>query len=115
MTNNGTTYDVIIKGGTLIDGTNTPRKITDIAIRDGKIARIGGLGSATATRIVNAAGRIVAPGVIDVHTHYDAAIFWDPYCTPSGYHGMTTAVVSNCGFGFSPASRTRRCRNAIWA
>jgi len=104
---NGTDYEVIIKGGTLIDGTNTPRKVTDIAIREGKIAKIGGLGKATATRIVDATGRIVAPGVIDVHTHYDAAIFWDPYCTPSGYHGMTTAVVSNCGFGFAPCKQDR--------
>jgi N-acyl-D-amino-acid deacylase len=107
VASNGTDFEVIIKGGTLIDGTNTPRKVTDIAIRDGKIAKIGGLGAATATRIVDATGRIVAPGVIDVHTHYDAAIFWDPYCTPSGYHGMTTAVVSNCGFGFAPCKQDR--------
>ncbi|MGH3556626.1 MAG: N-acyl-D-amino-acid deacylase family protein [Mycobacterium sp.] len=107
MTNNGTTYDVIIKGGTLIDGTNTPRKVADIGIRDGRIAKIGGLRNASAARIVDATGRIVAPGVIDVHTHYDAAIFWDPYCTPSGYHGMTTAVVSNCGFGFSPCKQDK--------
>jgi N-acyl-D-amino-acid deacylase len=107
MGSNGTDFEVIIKGGTLIDGTNTPRKVTDIAIRDGKVAKIGGLGGATAARIVDATGRIVAPGVIDVHTHYDAAIFWDPYCTPSGYHGMTTAVVSNCGFGFAPCKQDR--------
>lgn len=105
MTINGTDYDIIIKGGTLIDGTNTPRKVTDIGIRDGKIAKIGGLAGAAATRVVDATGRIVAPGVIDVHTHYDGAIFWDPYCTPSGYHGMTTAVVSNCGFGFAPCKQ----------
>ena len=105
MTSNGTDYDVIIKGGKLIDGTGTPRKVTDIGIRDGKVAKVGGLRDATATRIVDATGRIVAPGVIDVHTHYDGAIFWDPYCTPSGYHGMTTAVVSNCGFGFAPCKQ----------
>lgn len=107
MSSNDADYDVIIKGGTLIDGTNTPRKVTDIGIRNGKVARVGGLGAATATRVVDAAGRIVSPGVIDVHTHYDAAIFWDPYCTPSGYHGMTTAVVSNCGFGFAPCKQDR--------
>lgn len=105
MTGNGNDYDVIIKGGTLIDGTRTPRKVVDIGIRDGKIAKVGGLRGTTATRIVDATGRIVAPGVIDVHTHYDGAIFWDPYCTPSGYHGMTTAVVSNCGFGFAPCKQ----------
>lgn len=107
MTTSGHDFDVIIKGGTLIDGTNTPRKFADVAIRDGRIAKIGGLGQATATRIVDASGKIVAPGVIDVHTHYDAAIFWDPYCTPSGYHGMTTAVVSNCGFGFAPCKQDK--------
>lgn len=98
-------FDVIIRGGTLIDGTNTPRKVVDLGIRDGRVAQVGGLATATATRIVDARGRIVAPGVIDVHTHYDAAIFWDPYLTPSGFHGMTTAVVSNCGFGFAPCKR----------
>ena len=78
MASNGTDYDVIIKGGTLIDGTGTPRKVTDIGIRDGKLAKVGGLRDATAARIVDATGRIIAPGVIDVHTHYDGAIFWDP-------------------------------------
>ncbi len=100
-------YDVIIRNGTLIDGTNTPRKLTDIGIRDGKIAKIGGLRNANAARIVDATDRIVAPGVIDVHTHYDGAIFWDPYCTPSAYHGMTTAIVSNCGFGFAPCKKDK--------
>lgn len=106
MTRNDTEYDVIIKGGTLIDGTDTPRRVTDVGIRDGKVTKIGGLGDATATRIIDATGRIVAPGVIDAHTHYDAAIFWDPYLTPSGYHGMTTAIVSNCGFGFAPCKQS---------
>ena len=105
MTSNGIDYDVIIRGGTLIDGTGTPRKVTDIGIRDGTVVKVGGLRAATASRIVDATGRIIAPGVIDVHTHYDGAIFWDPYCTPSGYHGMTTAVVSNCGFGFAPCKK----------
>jgi N-acyl-D-amino-acid deacylase len=107
VTGNGIEYDIIIKGGTLIDGTNTPRKVTDIGIRDGRIAKVGGLNGASGARVVDASGRIVAPGVIDVHTHYDAAIFWDPYCTPSGYHGMTTAIVSNCGFGFAPCKQDK--------
>lgn len=102
-----TEYDLIIRNGTLIDGTNTPRRVTDIAVKDGVIAKIGGLAEATATRVVDGTGRIVAPGVIDVHTHYDGAIFWDPYCTPSGYHGMTSAVVSNCGFGFAPCKQDK--------
>src|SRR5690606_13391509 len=95
-------FDLIITRGTVIDGTGLPRRVADVGIRNGKIAKVGDLGRATAAEIIDAAGKIVAPGVIDIHTHYDGAIFWDPYCTPSSFHGMTTAAVSNCGFGFAP-------------
>jgi N-acyl-D-aspartate/D-glutamate deacylase len=96
-------YDILIKGGTIVDGTRTPRYVSDIAIKDGKIARIGGLKGKTADRVLDAAGRIVAPGFVDLHTHYDAQIFWDPYCTLSGWHGVTSVALGNCGFGFAPS------------
>ncbi len=96
-------YDLIIKGGTIVDGTRTPRYVSDIAVKDGKIARIGGLKGKTAGRVLDASGRIVAPGFVDLHTHYDAQIFWDPYCTLSGWHGVTSVALGNCGFGFAPS------------
>src|SRR6516162_9002355 len=77
-------FDIIIKGGTIVDGTRTPRYVGDVAIKDGKIAKIGGLKGKTAERLLDAAGCVVAPGFVDLHTHYDAQIFWDPYCTLSG-------------------------------
>src|SRR5499427_5479175 len=96
-------YDIIIKGGTIVDGTRTPRYVSDIAIKDGKIAQIGGLKGKTAAHVLDAEGCIVAPGFIDLHTHYDAQIFWDPYCTLSGWHGVTSVALGNCGFGFAPS------------
>ena len=103
-------YDIIIKSGTIVDGTRTPRYVGDLAIKDGKIAQIGGLKGKTADRILDATGRIVAPGFIDLHTHYDAQIFWDPYCTLSGWHGVTSVALGNCGFGFAPSRAEDRDR-----
>jgi len=96
-------HDMIIKGGTIVDGTRTPRYVSDIAIKDGKIAKIGGLMHSTADRVLDAQGFIVAPGFVDLHTHYDAQIQWDPYCTLSGWHGVTSVAIGNCGFGFAPS------------
>src|SRR4051812_39736346 len=107
-----TDFDIIIKGGTIVDGTRTPRYVSDLAIKNGKIAQIGGLKGKTADRILDAAGRIVAPGFVDLHTHYDAQIFWDPYCTLSGWHGVTSVALGNCGFGFAP-SRTEGREGAM--
>jgi len=95
-------YDTLIRGGTVIDGTMIPRFKADIGIKDGKIAKIGTRAGATADRVIDAGGNIVAPGYIDIHTHYDAQILWDPYCTISGWHGVTSVVLGNCGFGFAP-------------
>jgi N-acyl-D-amino-acid deacylase len=104
-------YDLIIKGGTIIDGLRTPRYKGDIGIKDGLVAEIGGnLSSADATDVVNAEGKIVAPGVVDLHTHYDSQIFWDPWCTMSGWHGVTSVVIGNCGFGFAPCKPQDRER-----
>jgi N-acyl-D-aspartate/D-glutamate deacylase len=104
-------YDLIIRGGTIIDGTRLPRFRSDIGIRDGRIAKIGRIpATATAKRTLDAAGAIVAPGFVDLHTHYDAQIHWDPYCTISGWHGVTSVVLGNCGFGFAPVKPKDRDR-----
>lgn len=95
-------YDTIIRGGTVIDGTGSDRIQGDIAILAGKVAAVGDLDAAGADEDIDASGLIVAPGVIDLHTHYDAQIYWDPYCTNSGWHGVTSVAVGNCGFGFAP-------------
>jgi N-acyl-D-amino-acid deacylase len=97
-----TIYDIVIKGGTVIDGLRTPRYKADVAIKDGRISEIGGVSSTDATEVVDASGKVVAPGVVDIHTHYDSQLFWDPWCTMSGWHGVTTVVIGNCGFGFAP-------------
>ena len=96
-------YDIIIRGGTVVDGTRTPRYNSDIAIKDGIIVKVGGLRGGTAYKVLDARGRIVAPGFVDLHTHYDAQIQWDPYCTLSGWHGVTSVALGNCGFGFAPS------------
>ncbi|HEX7820180.1 MAG TPA: amidohydrolase family protein [Sphingobium sp.] len=104
-------YDMVIKSGTIIDGLQTPRYRADIAIRGGKIVEIGGnIDTADATQVIEAAGRIVAPGIVDLHTHYDSQIFWDPWCTMSGWHGVTSVVIGNCGFGFAPVKPEDRER-----
>src|SRR6266478_4651270 len=84
--------DLLIKGGTVVDGTRVPRYRADVWIKDGKIAQIGGRGQSFAKKTIDADGLVVAPGFIDLHTHYDAQIRWDPYCTISGWHGVTSLV-----------------------
>ena len=106
-------YDILIKGGTIVDGTRTPRYVSDLAVKDGKIAKIGGLRGSGATKVLDASGLIVAPGFVDLHTHYDAQIQWDPYCTLSGWHGVTTVLIGNCGFGFAPCRPEDRERSML--
>lgn len=106
-------FDTIIRGGTIVDGQRTPRFKGDIGIKNGKIAAItglGGLSKKTATKNIDATGLIVAPGFVDLHTHYDAQIFWDPYCTTGGWHGVTSVVIGNCGFGLAPVTPDLRER-----
>jgi N-acyl-D-amino-acid deacylase len=95
-------FDTIIKDGMIVDGTRVPRYKADVGIKDGKIAQIGRLKSADAKQVLDASGQIVAPGYIDLHTHYDAQIHWDPYCTIASWHGVTSLTIGNCGFGFAP-------------
>jgi N-acyl-D-aspartate/D-glutamate deacylase len=96
------TFDTILKGGTVVDGTRVPRYKADIGIKNGKIAKIGRLNSNEATKVIDASGLIVAPGFIDLHTHYDAQLHWDPYCSIGSWHGVTSVTIGNCGFGFAP-------------
>jgi len=106
-------FDVVIRGGTIVDGTRAPRYAGDLGIKNGKIAsidRTGRLSSSDAKKTLDAHGLIVAPGFVDLHTHYDAQINWDPYCTLSGWHGVTSIVVGNCGFGFAPVKPEMRNR-----
>jgi N-acyl-D-aspartate/D-glutamate deacylase len=94
-------YDLLIKNGTVIDGTGAPRRQADVAVKDGKIAEIGKIKDG-ASKTIDAAGCVVAPGFIDPHTHYDAQICWDPAISPSSWHGVTSVVMGNCGVGIAP-------------
>ena len=91
-------FDVVIKNGTIVDGRRMPRFRGDIGVEDGVIRAIGRVDASEGERVIDAAGLIVAPGFIDLHTHYDAQIFWDPYCSISGWHGVTSVAIGNCGF-----------------
>ncbi|HQY71936.1 MAG TPA: amidohydrolase family protein, partial [Pseudomonadales bacterium] len=93
--------DMIIRGGSVIDGSGAPARLADVGIRDGRIAAIGTLTEA-AREEIDATGLTVAPGFVDVHTHYDAQAFWDRTLSPSCYHGVTTVIAGNCGFSIAP-------------
>lgn len=106
-------FELIIRNGTIVDGTGLPRYVGDLAVADGKVAQRDGLKTATADREIDATGLVVAPGFVDTHTHYDAQLFWDPYCTISGWHGVTSVVIGNCGFGFAPCRPEDRERSML--
>jgi N-acyl-D-aspartate/D-glutamate deacylase len=97
-------YDLLIRGGLLIDGTGSPARTADVAVVDARIADIGrlGRGESVARRVIEADGAMVTPGFVDIHTHYDGQATWDDRLQPSSSHGVTTVVMGNCGVGFAP-------------
>ena len=101
-------YDLIIAGGSVIDGSGADAITADIAVSDGRIKRIGDLSGASAKDTLDASGKIVTPGFVDLHTHLDAQIGWDPLMSSSSYHGVTTAMIGNCGVTFAPCSPKNR-------
>ena len=95
--------DLIIRNGTVIDGSGAPGRVSDILIKDGLIKKVGNLDdSYQSKKEINASGYIVTPGFVDIHTHYDGQATWDNYLSPSSWHGVTTALMGNCGVGFAP-------------
>jgi N-acyl-D-aspartate/D-glutamate deacylase len=103
-------YDIALRNGIIIDGARNPRYRGDVGVRNGRIEKIGKIAPGSASREIDAQGLIVAPGFIDLHTHYDAQVFWDPYLTTSGWNGVTSVVIGNCGFGFAPCRPELRQR-----
>jgi len=99
-------YDLIIRGGTIVDGSGAEAFTGDVAVKDGLIAAVGRI-EGSARREIDASGKIVAPGFVDIHTHYDGQATWDQEMAPSSWHGVTTVVMGNCGVGFAPAKPDR--------
>jgi N-acyl-D-aspartate/D-glutamate deacylase len=111
-------YDFVIIGGLVVDGTGAPGRVADIGIEGGRITAIGTLRGQAAKQTFDATGLVVSPGFIDVHTHYDAQLHWDPFATPSSLHGVTTVFAGNCGFSLAPlkqrdADYTRRMMSQV--
>src|SRR5688572_16832749 len=97
-------FDTLIKGGTIIDGTRTRKAfVGDVAIKNGLIVAVaegGTLDARRAAKVIDATGLNVVPGFVDLHTHYDGQLLWDPYLSCSSWHGVTSVAIGNCGFGF---------------
>jgi N-acyl-D-aspartate/D-glutamate deacylase len=102
-----TRYDLVIRGGLVVDGTGAPGRRGDVAVQDGRLAAVGAV-SGRGAREIDADGLVIAPGFIDPHTHYDAQITWDPLATCSSWHGVTTVVMGNCGFTIAPCREADR-------
>jgi N-acyl-D-aspartate/D-glutamate deacylase len=99
-------HDLVVRGGTVVDGTGAPARTADVAVTDGIVTEVGRVDGA-ARRTLDADGLLVTPGFVDIHTHFDGQVTWDPMLTPSCWHGVTTVVMGNCGVGFAPASPDR--------
>ena len=96
-------FDLLITGGTVVDGTGAPARVADVGITDGLITAVGDLTGSSARKIIDATGLLVTPGWVDIHTHYDGQVTWDSELAPTSWHGVTTIVAGNCGVGFAPA------------
>ncbi|MGD0394724.1 MAG: amidohydrolase family protein [Acidimicrobiales bacterium] len=100
-------HDLVIRGGTVVDGTGAPARTADVTVDRGQITGVGSFAGEAASRTVDADGLLVAPGWVDIHTHYDGQATWDEVLAPSSWHGVTTVVTGNCGVGFAPARPDR--------
>jgi len=105
-----TDFDLVISGGYIVDGTGSPGCYADLGVRGDRVSEIGDLRNATALKRIDATGKTVAPGFVTQHTHYDVALFWDPYCLDAARNGITTVVNANCGFGIAPVKPSDRER-----
>ena len=100
-------FDLLVRGGTVVDGTGAPARTADVGVREGVVVEVGRTG-ARGRREIDADGLVVTPGFVDPHTHFDGQATWDPYLTPSCWHGVTTAILGNCGVGFAPVAPGRQ-------
>ncbi|HMC39892.1 MAG TPA: amidohydrolase family protein [Acidimicrobiales bacterium] len=100
-------HDLVVRGGTVVDGTGAPARTADVAVTGGVVTDVGRV-EGEARRTIDADGALVTPGFVDIHTHFDGQVTWDPDLTPSGWHGVTTVVMGNCGVGFAPCEPARR-------
>src|SRR5437870_4882503 len=101
--------DLVIQGGLVVDGTGAPARRADLAVHDGRVVAVSEERDDLAgERTIDARGRVVAPGFFDIHTHYDAQVFWDPALSSSCWHGVTSVVAGNCGFSIAPTREPQR-------